>query len=112
MRDRRVEYDYKLYANPTYRHGEPVSIVELTYKSLHTKINRKRGRADNYECPCGNAAKHWSLMTVKNPSTLREGRVSKWTLSYSLDIWDYMALCVSCHKHLDMRGVILHDVGH
>lgn len=111
MRDRRVEHDYKLFASPTYRHGEPVKLTETSYKTMHTKLARKRGRASNYECPCGAQAKHWCLVTPKDASTLRQGTVSTWDkpLTYSLDIWDYMALCVSCHKYLDRHGIIVHD---
>jgi hypothetical protein len=99
--------------NPKVFNGEPVSTTELTYVGAHRRVQVNRGRASLYECVCGKNAEQWAWTHAENEYT-REGvtqnfQGEKVLSKYSLNVWDYLALCRSCHTRLDKFGYILHD---
>lgn len=79
-------------ANPAWR-GDHVG-----YTAAHERVYRARGPAKNQQCrQCGHPAKHWAY-THSDPNQL----VTPEGLPYSGDPAFYEALCVPCHKSLDL----------
>lgn len=72
------------------------------YGSLHTRIQRDRGRADDHACvDCGQQAEQWSYDHT-DPNELMHFRDGG-EYPYSLDINRYEPRCISCHRRFDMR---------
>lgn len=75
-------------ANPNYK-PTPTS-----YRSAHRRIESVRGRARTQSCAqCGGQAAHWALNHGGNPAI--------GALDYSTNPFDYIPLCVKCHKRFD-----------
>jgi len=105
-------YD-KRVNNPWAFKGEPVSTAEVTYIGAHARVKVNRGLASLYECPCGKPAEQWAHNHSENSYT-RLGLITNFQgervlAPYSLDVWDYLALCRSCHTKFDKTGLMLHD---
>ncbi|KDE13859.1 hypothetical protein N505_0108510 [Rhodococcus aetherivorans] len=84
------------------RHGDPDVVVDTRrddagYFAAHGRVYRDRGPARERVCPCGERAAHWAY-DHEDP----DERVSAEGLPYSLQSSHYRALCVSCHKLLDL----------
>lgn len=84
------------------RHGDPnVLIVKARsnrpgYSSAHRRIRQDRGPATLHTCPCGAPARHWAYDhtdPLELPSCYGP---------YSADPAHYLALCVRCHKRIDL----------
>lgn len=71
---------------------------DVDYYHLHGRLRAERGRASERMCEdCGmRKANHWAY-DHSDPSALR----SPEGLLYSLDVWNYWALCSSCHQRHD-----------
>lgn len=62
------------------------------HRSAHHLIVAVRGRAEKQTCVCGQPAANWALR-----AELHRFQEMAW----SPDPWDYVAMCVRCHKHQD-----------
>lgn len=69
---------------------------QVTYGGAHSRVRRQRGSAKALTCPCGAPARQWAYDHA-DPNE----RQSKWG-SYSPDPVHYVALCVPCHKRMDL----------
>lgn len=58
---------------------------QAKYRARHRRVEAARGKASAYQCPCGTRAAEWSLRHDKD----------------GLDLQDYTALCVTCHREYD-----------
>ena len=75
-----------------------------TYSTVHSRLNRNRGKASEHTCPCGRPAKEWSydhLDPDEIVSVATRSPMATWTARYSADLTHYVALCESCHTQLD-----------
>lgn len=70
---------------------------KVGYTSAHQRVYRARGKARDQLCVCGRKASHWAYQH----SDPRELRTPK-GLPYSADPGHYAAMCVSCHKLMDL----------
>jgi len=91
-----------------------VSTADVTYMGAHKRLENYRGLAALYECPCGKPAEQWAHNHSDNENTRQELKKNYQgnlvLMDYSLSIWDYMALCRSCHTKLDrFNQPLLHD---
>lgn len=68
---------------------------EVTYTSIHQRLYHERGRAKDHTCPCGKTAQQWAYIGTREPGQ-RE--------PYG-DMAQYRAMCVSCHKRMDMAAI-------
>ena len=68
----------------------------MNYAQVHALTRKVRGRARNYRCvSCGGQAAEWALrpeLTVFGESR------------FSQDIYDYQAMCNTCHARMDTAG--------
>lgn len=68
----------------------------LTYKAMHQKLKRKRGRAAEQTCSaCNNQASTWAYMHNCEDELIDDG----W--AYCPHIEHYSAMCMPCHMKLD-----------
>ena len=106
---RKKKYSKKGWCQTHYhrwwRHGDPQFIKKErvavpSYRGLHTRITRKRGKASEQLCHgCSAQAKHWAYDgTDSNPLWATFGER---TIPYSLDDYRYIPLCRGCHVKLD-----------
>lgn len=67
------------------------------YTSAHQRVYRAHGVARTRRCGCGRQASHWAYQH-NDPNELRTPS----GLPYSGDPECYAAMCVPCHKILDL----------
>jgi len=77
----------------------PKRVDVPSYRALHSRIMRERGKAVQYECRCGNQAEQWAYDGT-DPQPLWASFKSR-TVPYSLDTMKYLPLCRGCHLKLD-----------
>lgn len=81
------------------------SALSMTYKAVHTRVTRLRGRAADQPCvDCGSPARQWSYTgadpnEVTGTTSPRKGYEVK--VTWSLDPAFYAARCVPCHQEHD-----------
>lgn len=71
------------------------------YEAAHAKIERRRGRANEYVCAaagCVNDAQDWALKPDAKALVQPEGQQG-----WSMSVWEYLPLCRQHHRALD-RG--------
>lgn len=75
-----------------------------TYSGLHQRLRRLRGRASDRRCHCGAPARHWAV------DKRRDDLLPSLMGPYCLDLDAYTAMCVPCHKVMDLvlNVVLLH----
>lgn len=74
-----------------------------SYGGAHDRIDYQRGKPAEHSCEvCGKPAAHWAL-SHETPLIEIDGRGRR----YSLDVMDYIAMCVSCHRRYDMGNLSL-----
>ena len=74
---------------------------DISYHHTHVRLRAERGRAAERDCEdCGQRKAHGWSYDHSDPNPLR----SPEGYPYSLDLWNYWALCSSCHTRHD-RGV-------
>ena len=69
-----------------------------SYKAVHLRLRRERGRAREHSCACGKQAEHWAHVRGENEICDDLGRL------YSVDLQDYSPMCRSCHYKMDSAG--------
>lgn len=71
--------------------------ASITYRGLHLRLNRRRGRARTHRCvDCGQQAEHWAY-NHKDPNPIVDDKGR----TYSPDIHHYDPRCVTCHHAYD-----------
>jgi hypothetical protein len=81
-----------------------VSTSALTYKGLHKRLRRARGRASEHACiGCGAQAQEWSYdhVDINELRVLHRGRL----VALSADPFHYEPRCSACHRHYDINVV-------
>lgn len=73
-----------------------------SYRDVHLRLYRIRGRASEYLCPCGRIAKDWSYQYSSSTPLFEEARGRSMVYSEDIDN-DYKPLCRSCHVRFDME---------
>lgn len=73
---------------------------QVTYRALHKRLARARGKADQYTCvDCGRPAQQWAYdNTDPNP---RESMQNGSLVQFSNDLNRYQPMCRRCHKNHD-----------
>jgi hypothetical protein len=69
---------------------------KATYRTVHNRIRYQRGSASEQVCSCGAPARHWAYDHADPEERIGPDG------PYSLDLDRYAALCVPCHKRLDL----------
>lgn len=96
----------RVHYNRIMRHGD-VSVVkrpgwvgdDVTYKGVHRRLTRTRGKASGQTCAhCQAAAKHWAYDHTDDAE-----RISPLGYLFSLDLTRYIPLCYLCHKRFDLQ---------
>lgn len=88
--------------DPEYRTDQsgknnPAWTETPTYYTVHGRLHSQQGRAADQLCACGEAAQHWAFLhTDPHPLVDESG------LPYSADLSHYSAMCVPCHKKMDL----------
>ncbi len=59
---------------------------DASYRAVHKRLEKERGKAREHTCECGDPAEHWAF---DEPT------------GYSTDTSRYRPLCVSCHRTAD-----------
>ena len=79
-------------AHPNYK---PV----VTYKVAHFRVYAEHGKASDWDCAmrCGGQAAHWAYCHDAESEYQSEYG------SYSIDPYDYVPLCVPCHRLFDKK---------
>lgn len=72
-------------------------MTSLSYQSAHVRVWRSRGPARAHQCKCGAPAAHWAY-DHEDPEELQDDAGQ----AFSADPSHYLALCRSCHRHLDL----------
>ena len=74
--------------------------ADATYNAVHFRLRNERGKAADHPCfYCGGDAKQWALIHDRGKSLFsHEG-------PYSVDLMDYEAMCVPCHKAMDLARI-------
>jgi hypothetical protein len=71
----------------------------VVYNTAHQRIYKARGSASSKRClNCGQQAWHWAY-DHEDADELYSPRGA----SYSLNVNHYIALCISCHKTMDLN---------
>lgn len=78
-------------------HGNYKEVV--TYKVAHFRVYAEHGKASDWDCAmqCGNTAAEWAYChdaAVEYQSEFGP---------YSIDPYDYVPMCVSCHRNFDLN---------
>ncbi len=74
----------------------------VTYGGAHIRLKREKGSAKEHPCTaCGSTAQEWAL-SQEAKSTLF-GTHGKFLCEYSLDPNDYIPMCSSCHRSMDIK---------
>jgi hypothetical protein len=68
---------------------------EVGYGGAHQRVRRERGPASDHTCPCGEPAGQWAIDHARAP-------LSEDGMPYSPNPQDYTAMCVPCHKRMDL----------
>lgn len=70
------------------------------YRTVHFQLKVERGAARSHSCSCGKPASDWAYQhsSENEKICLESGR------RYSENLWDYAAMCRSCHTVLDLVG--------
>jgi len=93
------------------RHGDPFTTLTAaggegdSYVIAHQRLKRKRGRPDHCEF-CGASDPTWRYQWAfdhRKATPKYDGTAYSGHLPYSLNVEDYVSLCVSCHKKFDLR---------
>lgn len=99
-----------------HRHGDPDAMVHqrdrnlprgsahanwtgenATYNAVHFRLRNKRGKPSEHSCfECGEAAKQWAFYHNRGAGIASEYG------PYSVSLEDYEAMCVPCHKRMDL----------
>jgi hypothetical protein len=67
------------------------------YGAAHSRVRTDRGRADGHACvDCGLPARQWSYGHGDPDELVQDGQ------PYSLDPWQYVPRCSSCHVRFDL----------
>lgn len=75
----------------------PMWSDEPTYNAIHFRLRKERGKPSQYQClKCGDPAKQWAYFHNRDKSLSSEYGV------YSTELSDYEAMCVPCHKRMDI----------
>lgn len=90
------------------KHGSPGVRIRAhwtgdaaTYAAVHQRLRRERGRARDHRCgDCDRPAAQWSYSRTGGP-----GHRESETGPYSVDLDDYTARCVPCHKKFDLQHI-------
>lgn len=73
------------------------------YRAAHLRVDAAKGKASEHRCVCGSPAREWSLDPLA-VHTYEDGQGRVW----SMNIDDYSAYCVPCHRDRD-GGYSWHD---
>ena len=76
---------------------------EPSYRGMHFRLERMRGKASEYECEnCGEQAAEWALLPgAATHSTYRKDKGRYY--HFSLDLDDYVPLCRKDHRIMDLN---------
>lgn len=75
-----------------------------SYKTLHSRLSRTRGRAAEHTCvDCGGPAAAWSYNN-NDPDELTETQVGGSLVAYSINLANYDPRCTPCHSRFDGAG--------
>jgi hypothetical protein len=74
---------------------------DVTYIAVHARLRKMRGKASEYQCPCGRQAQDWSYNN-DDPNELISLSKHSFGMRYSTDLDRYEALCKPCHKQKDL----------
>lgn len=67
-----------------------------TARAVHSWLRADRGRASEFVCPCGERAREWAYQY-----TSTDEKADERGYKFSLDLGDYLPMCVSCHRKMD-----------
>lgn len=84
------------------RPPRPAPVRSTTYRAVHQRLTRQRGKASGHTCPCGAPAEQWAYNHT-DPAPLSQEWNGK-TVTYSADLDRYDALCRGCHVRRDGNG--------
>ncbi|QGJ92844.1 hypothetical protein PBI_BEAGLE_85 [Arthrobacter phage Beagle] len=99
------------------RHGNPDTVIEYkdrqfpkgenhpwwtgedaTYNAIHFRLRDTRGKACEHKCfECESDASQWAYVHNRGSALTSEHG------PYSVNLDDYEAMCVPCHKTMDLR---------
>jgi hypothetical protein len=70
------------------------------YHKAHGAVEASRGKAKTHLCACGKRAFCWSLRhkAIRDMSNIKRDPKLGF---YSIDVYDYEAMCGSCHRRYD-----------
>ncbi|MFD4294154.1 hypothetical protein ACFWQG_13135 [Rhodococcus sp. NPDC058532] len=78
--------------------GDPYKLV---YRSVHLRIHRLWGHANQFPCvTCGQAAKEWAYDGT-DPTAKDELIAGQWPVKFSVHPEFYFPACYPCHRALD-----------
>jgi len=104
----------KKHGTRARRHGDPLATKSnyrpagpdhpgvreaVTYVNMHRRLARWLGKASEQVCACGQQAAHWAYDHSDPGELLDRGR------PYSADPSHYLAMCVPCHKRMDLEHI-------
>ena len=86
------------------KHGDPHVVAPhsnwtgdaATYNAVHLRLRASYGPATKFVCPCGEPAKQWAYQHTS------EAELTSELGPYCVDLGHYLAMCVSCHKKMDL----------
>lgn len=83
-------------------------VYSTTYRAVHKRVQRLRGRASNHPCGnCGKAAEEWAYdHSDPAPLTGATGGRRSTAAEYSADPARYVPLCKPCHSRRDRRAAL------
>jgi len=72
----------------------------VTYKVAHYRVYAEHGSASNWDCAmqCGRQAGEWAY--CHDAETEYQSEFGP----YSIDTYDYVPLCISCHRNFDLKA--------
>jgi len=110
----------KMHGTRLRRHGNPIVTIattdrafpvggfhyawsgsNATYRAMHQRVKKLRGKASDYACvDCGQNAAQWSY------DHSDESQIDGHPGPYSIDANRYRPMCVKCHKGFDMARIM------
>ena len=72
----------------------------MSYRAVHTQLQKTRGSAKAYNCECGQPADQWAYVGPREGGERRP---------YSADLSLYEPMCTVCHRKYDTALIKVTD---